>query len=124
MIVSVKIEIPDGYELAEETTRPPRKGELYVHFYGDRVVEALDDWPIRMENNRIIVRPSWKWPDWLLNKFVIQVPMGEWFGADGDPVAQNGYWDGLRNVTALAKTTFSPPPCSDWRKSLRRNPNK
>lgn len=120
MQVMVKVEIPDGWELAYDEMRLPLKGEMFITSNGS-LAECASDY--EGGEVRVIVRPAWKWPEWLLSRSVVQGIDGRWWGVDGEHRNAEEAWECGRNHINLSRTTFLPPPCDDWRKSLRRNPN-
>jgi hypothetical protein len=76
---------------------------------------------------RIIVRPAWQWPAWLKAPWIAQDRQGSWLSFNDEPLAserRDSGWD--RNEELCLNSPhidFTPPPCTDWRESKRKNPN-
>jgi hypothetical protein len=126
MKVPVLVEIPDTHELACPYLRPPKKGELY--FVSGRIEVA--GWDYGPSYERIVVRPAWKWPEKLKAAAIVQCSNALWFACEGVPEREGSFWSGggsWLNLTHAADKfgilDFTPPPCDDWRESLRVNPN-
>lgn len=121
--VQVWVEIPDGFELACDMLRIPIEGEQFVANDG-KVSIAHDDHALP----RVIVRPTWKWPSWLKAAAIVRVRYGEWIAHESIPAFDDVYqvWksDGRYFTIMPSLMDFTPPPCTDWRTSLRLNPNR
>jgi hypothetical protein len=120
----VEVEIQDGYELAEVAMRSPVRGEYYwcPHWdSGPRKAEC--DYAF----DAVILRPAWTWPAWLKAPWIakddgdptwmafesephLRLDAGVWWLAVGYPIYRPLY-------------DFTPPPCTDWKLSKRKNPN-
>lgn len=79
-----------------------------------------------------ILRKSWVWPAWLKAPYIAMDDAGDWYAYPSKPVIYQGIasvWSNQHpQVSAEALTRgklfdFTPPPCSYWRESLRKNPN-
>lgn len=121
--VSVLVEIPDNYELAEPAMRCPKVGEHYPLTNG--TAKASYDWA---SLPMVILRPEWKWPKELGSKFAAVIQWsaeGEWFATTRMPeMEMNGWWGSCGDAVRLRYFDWwTPPPCSDWKQSLRKNPN-
>ena len=132
--VSVLVEIPEGYELACENLRVPKPGEYFVNSYGHVfqvqnhcVVDGVLTRP-ELCVPSVIVRPAWKWPEWLLTRWVAMDSVGQWMTFDGSQprMSDVGWTWGNDHSICLRLTdkilAFTPPPCTDWTQSLRENP--
>lgn len=119
--VSVQVEIPDGHEIVG--VRPPKMGEQYV--YRDAEIHsATFDWT---NTPVIILRPEWQWPKELGSKFaaVAMWHGGEWFATTKVPQfsKQCNWWGNYEQIVRLSLFDWwTPPPCTDWKQSMRRNP--
>ena len=124
---SICIDIPDGWELACETLRKPLRGEhvaQWIDLDGSPTILAVNS--TALFGLSVIVRKTWKWPEWLTARWVFQWPSGEWHATNARPTLGNTYWyfcDSNATTSSLSMTTLEPPACDDWRRSLRENPN-
>lgn len=120
--VTVKAEIPEGYELACDEMRPARYHEDYLTTDG-----YVTTWTFTKptKENFIIVRKSWQWPSWLTARWLYRV-CGQWWASNIMP-RDDGHrwqWTGeFRVCLGEQLLDFTPPPCEDDRTSLRENPN-
>lgn len=122
-VVSVKVTIPEGYELAFDAMRPPREGELFVNSNGSVDMAGYDHVGI----GNVILRHAFKWPSWLKAAAIAKDRGGEWYAYsdvpeldgsmwssdDGDEVSLDGWLDWIQLVL----------PDVPWEESLRINPN-
>jgi len=119
--ISVKVDIPDGWELADEKMRPAKRGEFY---YSGLKVE---EWNIPDEcyHNVAILRKKWVWPKWLKVGYIAMNKDGVWLGYQCLPYLNQTHWISNGNIVNLNRCLldFDPPPCDDWKTSLRENPN-
>lgn len=121
MKVQVTVDIPDGYELACEEMRAPKQGELFFYAGGVSVATfAFDE-----SSTRIIVRPAWQWPVCLLCDWAGRDKYGTAMLGFGDPIPTESGWRSER-YQRIHEPYFAInlPPCTDWRQSLRLNPNR
>ena len=116
--VLVEFEIPEGYELADKKARKPRYGESYLSISG-KVGTAV--WH-HTYSTYPILREVWEWPDWLKAKHIAMDKGGEWYAYSSTPHCGDDDWHGNGYIN-LALTTFTPPECTDWKESLRKNPH-
>jgi hypothetical protein len=119
--VSVKVEIPDGWELACDEVRQPLAGEHFINLFGSVVYQSHHCGDIR-----IIVRKSWQWPEWLKAGWIAMDEDGEWFAYSVEPEIKGNVWNperGYKQIANLTVLDISPPTCTDWRNSLRKNPH-
>ena len=127
MEVSVKLEIPDGWELACDKMRPRKKGEQCLGNTGQVLAPALrDDDPSQTYN--VILRPAWQWPEWLTAAAVVVTRDGQFWACSNVPCVSTEMGSGWENTgnTILLNGLFvalEPPQCT-WRESLRVNPNR
>ena len=122
--VSVKIEIPAGWELACEHMRCPEPGDWWLDEFG-----CPHDCRPAQVRKRVIVRPAWVWQKWLKADWLCMASSGRWFASSGraPKIIENhgGWWLASGCVLVSGgEFDFTPPPCDDWRMSLRRNPNR
>lgn len=104
----VEIDVPDGYELVANSRR-------YI---------SVDEirWDVVFT-----LRQSWQWPSWLNGKWLFMVPSGEWYASESEPLLRCNQenWDIVRGgACSLSERffDFTPPTCTDWKTSLRKNP--
>jgi hypothetical protein len=120
---TVEITIPDGWEYVR--LGRPMTDEHFICDAHDTVCH----WP-RSEQSTypaIILRPAWTWPAWLKAPWIakddgdptwmafesephLRLDAGVWWLAVGYPIYRPLY-------------DFTPPPCTDWKLSKRKNPN-
>jgi len=115
--VSVKVQIPDGWELACDEWRLPKAGEFYLA--KDLVIEANYD----LSQKHIIVRKiePWKQPDFLNPGWIAMDENGDWFWFSNEPMLFSRCWDQCDCfIVELDCFNWTPPQCSDWKQSKRR----
>jgi hypothetical protein len=119
-VVEIKVSIPDGYVF--DSFRIPYPGDLYM-VDGD-VRERKCDTSIGFPC--LIVRKDWVWPDWLKAGWIAMDEDGEWYAYNYEPEPGKNVWfpvdDGDMSFLGIDLFRFDPPPCDDWKKSLRANP--
>ena len=124
MIVTVKVELPEGYELASDRLRRVIFGDWYVT--EGKVCKWCEQ---RMSSREyVIVRPVWQWPPWLKAAAIVKNAYGEWKACRTVPelcLSAGSGWDEYGTWVTLYPELFdfTPPPCDDWHNSLRVNPN-
>ena len=113
--IEIEIHIPDGYEFVrlDESceTRMPESTHGAVTVHG--------------KNQYVIVRKSWQWPEWLTAEWIAMDKDGDWMAFSCLPKKSGSWWasDDIIAITLSGgKLAFTPPPCTDWTQSLRRNP--
>ena len=124
-ICSVKVEIPDGWELADESMRSPKFHEHYISAISGNVLvsRAAADRP------RVIVRRDWEGPLWRLARWIAMDKAGSWqaFPNIMPTIPVGTFWSAIDmarpSFLAPDCLAFDPPPCANWRNSLRENPN-
>lgn len=123
-IVDCKIEIPEGYELAEPLPRKAKPGEIRWQTNYD--IPVVHDSPEAMScGTYFILREVWQWPEWLLAEWIAMDEDRRWWAFQNAPRLLSGSWiseDGLMSWLDPRLVDFTPPPCTDWRTSKRRNP--
>lgn len=118
----VKVQIPDGWELACDEMRPPKQGEFYLIARDEVQCRAAGE--LHLAIPRVIVRRKWEWPAWLKAEWLFQTNTQKWLATSVMPVLCDSYWylAGEYFTLDMDALDFTPPPCDDWRLSLRRNP--
>lgn len=131
----VKVQIPDGWELACDEMRVPYDGEFCIlgkpqpGMPSGAVMEVAESGGFP----RVIVRRKWEWPAWLKAKWLFCDGYGHWFAvccgnrpvydkARDAWVCNFGYSGPVLDLQCGC-IDFTPPQCDDWKTSLRRNPN-
>lgn len=120
----IEIDIPDGYELACDHMRHPKAGDWFLDSTDLSVVQS----PCDRVGLRVIVRPAWQWPAWLKCDWVAQNKDGRIAIGTGQPEILERIWgavpDGEVDYVDAKCIAINLPPCTDWRQSLRLNPNR
>jgi hypothetical protein len=95
------------------------------------------------KHEQVIVNPAWQWPAWLKAPWITKDESGEWWAFWQEPeiddiedqwiserseYAEEGFICGetcecIYYLDGTSLFDFTPPPCTDWRQSKRRNPN-
>ena len=113
--IEIEVDVPDGFEFVRLSQHSnTATGE---HTNGAVVVHNVSYF--------VIVRKSWQWPDWLTAEWIARDADGEWWAFNKKPHAACGSWiseHGRYFYMAESLVNFTPPPCTDWTQSLRRNP--
>lgn len=122
--IEIEIDIMAGHEFVR----------LHTGVHPDLEDDELVDWRELINGvwHFVVVRPIWKWPEWLTAGWIAMDKDGRWNAFHKKPYVPDGdavEWmvgDGSENYIALNPRyiNFVSPQCDDWRKSLRRNPNK
>lgn len=112
----ITIDIPDGYEM---------------HKVVDQSVGFLDD---QFDGRRLLVKllidvkKTWQWPAWLKCDWVARNENGRIAIGNGKSRALEKVWgpsaDGGADYFDADSIAIDLPPCTDWRQSLRLNPNR
>ena len=119
--VQVTVEIPEGYELADSRMRQVRCRETFLNRRSE--VETWRE-PSNSSCIFLIVRKAWQWPEWLQARFIAMDESGYWYAYDSPTCDGKSHWRGRVSVPLLPSCLdFTPPPCDDWKDSLRENPN-
>lgn len=119
---TIEVDLPDGYEPTGEV-RPPKVGDHYLNYWRE---VHLSDRDFYADQYRVIVRPVWKWPEWLKAPYIAMDSDGLWWAFAVKPMPEFGCWQANGRPYMRLKnefTDFTPPPVDDWRQSLRKNPN-
>jgi len=117
-IVSIKVQIPDGWELACDEMRPPKKDEWYCFGNGDEPNRARNDFESEWVNVRKV--EPWKQPEFLKPGWIAMDADGEWYWTGGEPRQCGDDWNAEGGSIYLAFTNWTPPTCTDWKQSKRR----
>lgn len=119
----VEVDVPDGWEV--ERVGLPKNGDRYLDALGN-VDKSFGD----TTTLRVIVRPAWVWPDYLLASWIAMDADGSWWAYAVEPqVASDMCWDAPRDYRHPRSRInariikFTPPPTADWKSSKRKNPN-
>ena len=122
--VQVTVEIPEGYELADSRMRQLRCGDTFLNRHGE-----VETWHESWNSSCIfvIVRKAWQWPKWLKARWIAEEAVGRWYAYNEKPVCNEvDCWQRKNGPCVYLHSSlldFTPPPCDDWRNSLRENPN-
>lgn len=120
MLVECDVTPPEGYEIVRIGL--PSPSDWVMDYHGRAIRVPARDLNIAW----MILRPIWQWPEWLTAPYIAMDSDGIWYAYTKEPSAVDDDWcyGGcdwllLSDRTLLA---FTPPPCTDWKTSLRRNP--
>jgi hypothetical protein len=119
MIATVKVEIPDGWELACDELRLPKAGEYYLT--KDLVMQAHYDF-FSCQKCVIVRRVEpWKQPDFLKPGWIAMDESGEWYWYTKEPFCSpdGNQWFSGNSVILMSEVNWTPPQCSDWKQSKR-----
>ena len=76
------------------------------------------------KSDRLVVRRRWQWPEWLTAEWIAMDKDGTWFASNEVPEINNCIYEVDDSVSLDENLiAWTPPPCTDWRQSKRRNPN-
>jgi hypothetical protein len=117
--VMVRVQIPDGFELACDEMRRPLPGEWYLTTRG-AVERAIG---LSCDHDRVIVRPIEKWnpPEWMKPGWIAMDEDKIWLWHENEPVECQDWWSSCKGPHFdLSNVNWTPPLCDDWRKSKRR----
>jgi hypothetical protein len=121
--VSVKVKIPDGWELDCDELRLANRGEKYVLSDGTICTAQKDDYGLLFVP-KIIVRKiePWKQPDFLKPGWIAMDENGEWYWYIKEPFysSDEDQWFSGDNVILMSEVNWTPPKCTDWKQSKRR----
>lgn len=135
MLTQVEVEdgvIPEGKELVR-IGRRIAKGDQFLSYPCGQLLTAEYDFDAM--RSVMIVRDKWEWPEWIRAPYIAMDSDGDWYFFASKPIATKTQW--LHEISNIEGrllwssgesdswnfTSFTPPPCTDWRQSLRRNPN-
>jgi len=108
--VKIEIDVPSGYEFVRlDETYDSSKNEIAV---------SIPPYAV--------CRPQWQWPQWLTANYIAMDADGKWYAYLTEPSIRETYWwpdGGVYRELGGGFTAFLPPPCDNWKKSVRRNPN-
>lgn len=121
--ITIEVDIPDGYEATGEF-RSPGLDEVYLQ-RGEVKRSRFDHYA----SDFVIVRKKWQWPDWLKAPWIAMDKNGEWYAYKEQPDLMDCFvtWQssGPSSLVLIdcLLFDFTPPECTDWKQSLRKNPN-
>ena len=123
--VEVRLEIPIGWEYVG--FRPAKSGEHVLHVAPGNCVASHHKSRSQSPLCCFIVRPAWQWPSWLKARWIAMDMGGRWYWYENEPDHEDPrdlVWRSNGEYERLSTTfmDFTPPPCTDWRESLRENP--
>ena len=74
--------------------------------------------------SHLVVRRKWQWPEWLTAEWIAMNQDGQWWGHECEPRQSEYAWYSTGKLCWLSSgmLAFTPPPCTDWTHSKRRNP--
>jgi hypothetical protein len=130
--VTVKVDLPDGWELACDHMRNVKCGEYWIDTFGELVGPSNFDetdpsnydatWP------RVIVRKAWQWPEWLTCAAVVRTKGGDVWACSTVPhidECMTSGWSDTGAVLLLSGQFVNLDyPDGPWRDSRRLNPNR
>jgi len=117
---TLQIDVPEGWRIARYRT--PLEGEYYLH--DGEAVEAMVDFT----DDRIVLVADWRWPSWLKAGWIAKCELGEWKAFNECPMRSDFHNEWFSVLDAYGTLLdpdlfrFEPPPCDDWKQSLRQNP--
>jgi hypothetical protein len=123
--VTVKVDLPDGWELACDHMRSLNYRETGLTGQNELII-----WTLHVPSNDkyVIVRKSWQWPEWLTCAAVVRTKQGEVWACATVPWPDECMASGWCNTgTALPlsdKFVHLDYPEGPWRDSRRLNPNR
>lgn len=100
--------------------RSVRVGDQYVSRCTSTVCKAHDAY----DDPHIIVRPRWKWPAGLKCAAIAMDSDQMWWAYSSPPKQGGRAWITDDDVVQLFDWQVDLPHVSDWRESLRLNPNR
>lgn len=123
-IIEVTLDVPEGWVCVGR--RPPKQGEFILLDNGAPYKADRDFLSVPY----FIIEPDWQWPNWIKSgTFLWQNHFLDWCLSQTEPsLDYNHAWclsgKSIRvlDLLEVLNVEFSPPPCSDWKKSLRRKP--
>jgi len=117
-LIEVEVDIPAGFEFV----RFPFNGESLT-CDGDTFCRVVVNGSLE---TMAVLRKLWQWPEWLTAEWIAMDRDGGWWCYGDKPRLNDLGWSpcgGTNSSLRPCLTTFTPPPCTDWRQSLRRNPS-
>ncbi len=102
--------------------RRAKRGEFFASENSGAVLQSDFDYEV---TRMLIVCPVWQWPAWLKAEWIAMDSDGRWFAYKREPDTVGGEWRSGEFASFLRGdlVDFTPPPCTDWTQSKRRNPN-
>jgi hypothetical protein len=121
--VSVKLEIPDGWELVCDHMRPVKPGEFWINYAGAVTGPCCEG----LKDSRVIVRKAWQWPEWLACAAVVRTKVGHVWLCAKVPNRDEKFDSGWDNTGVIlygsGRWVLLDYPDGPWQESLRINPN-
>ena len=118
--IEIEVDIPDGYEFVRYGV--PVDRDLLVSSAGD-VVECWGCQSAVPRVPRVIVREAWQWPEWLKADYIAMDRDGDWYAHRDMPMRYERFWVTEDSMHLdIRMFDFTPPPCDDWKQSLRVRP--
>jgi hypothetical protein len=98
--ITVELEIPDGREYVSHNVEKAGFRMFYV---------------------AIETRPAWQPPEWLNPGWIAMDKNGQWYWHESKPEYRGDFWINDNGDSELDPRAlkFTPPPCTDWKQSLR-----
>lgn len=120
--VELEIDVPEGYEVVRYGL--PKEGEVYLAACRKKpkITKAFRDYEVA---NKIILQPIWQWPAWLKAPWIAMDEDRTWYVYEDKPHISRDTWINVNQMNSIEDWAidFTPPPCTDWTKSLRKNPH-
>lgn len=111
----IEIDIPDDCEIC--------KGPVFSSALWNDDIRARPETGVI--HFHVVVCRKWQWPNWLLCDWIAEGREGEVTLGCGTPTIGSSIWYSERYRTLTSKfLALNLPPCTDWRQSLRLNPNR
>ena len=115
---TVRVQIPDGFELACDFMRRPLPGEWYLTKRNTVERSIL----VGCYHDRVIVRPIevWQPPEWMKPGWISRDEDKTWWWSENEPEKQDNNFVFSGPYFELSNINWTPPRCDDWRQSKRR----
>lgn len=116
---TIEIDIPDDCEIC--------KGPVFSSALWNDDIRARPETGVI--HFHVVVCRKWQWPNWLLCDWVARNQNGSLvlgFGEHAIDGQCHYSWGGGRDYSVVDERAIgiNLPPCTDWRQSLRLNPNR
>lgn len=133
---TIEVVVPDGMEFVRYDW-VVNEGEYYGAWNGYPLLPTSERFwlhagdSIGLAHRTAIFRKTWTYPEWLGGAGVGMVEDGKWFcfsdKADWQYLVDKAAGKKVLRFPVSAQplpyfTSFTPPPCDDWRKSWHPNP--
>lgn len=122
--LSIELIAPEGFEFTGEF-REAKTGEYYAPIQENGEVSAIERLLLFDTGTKYyILRRAWVWPEWLTAKYIAMDQCGIWYAFETEPRITDYSWGGDGCYRLSTKSiAFTPPHCTNWKQSLRKNPN-